>query len=73
MNALNKKVDVNIIPLGSYEFIIGMVLEIWFRKLVIIDVNPLEKFEIHRDVVDIDGELVFIDEVVDVSRCVGCI
>jgi hypothetical protein len=29
MNGLNTKVDVNIIPLGSYDFIIGMD---WLEK-----------------------------------------
>jgi hypothetical protein len=35
--------------------------------------QPLEKFGTPRYVVEIDGELVVIDGVVDVSRCDGCI
>jgi hypothetical protein len=35
--------------------------------------QPLKKSRIPRDVVDINGELVVINGVVEVNRCDGCI
>jgi hypothetical protein len=51
------------------------VLETWFSLMSTIrnSCKPFKKSKIPRYMVDIDGELVVIDGVVDVNICAGCI